>query len=375
MKTTAAVLRAVATARPYSASRPLELEELELGGPRAGELLIRVEAASVCHSDVSVVDGSRVRPLPMALGHEAAGVVEEVGPGVRDVKPGDHVVLTFVPSCGTCPECSSGRPALCSPAAAANGAGVLLHGPSLLRDAAGQVVHHHLGVSGFARHAVVARESAVVVPSDVPLQTAALFGCAVLTGAGAVLNTAGIRPGQSVAIYGLGGVGLASVMAAAVAGAVTIVAVDPVAEKRRLALELGATHAFAPEEADAAVKDLTGGGAEVTFEAAGVLAVLEAAFRAARRGGTTVAMGLPHPSRTLTLPALAFAGLGQSLVGSYMGSASPQRDIPRYLALWKQGRLPVDRLQSAAMPLARINEAFEFLASGAAVRQVLLPHA
>ena len=375
MKTTAAILRAVTEARPYTKSLPLTLEEVELGAPRAGELLVRVEAASVCHSDVSVVDGSRIRPLPMALGHEAAGVVEEVGSGVRDVKPGDHVVLSFVPSCGTCPECSSGRPALCAPGAVANGAGTLLHGPSLLRDASGATVHHHLGVSGFARHAVVARESAVVIPPDVPLQTAALFGCAVLTGAGAVLNTAPVRAGQSVAVFGLGGVGLASVMAASVAGAATIVAVDPVEAKRRLALELGATHAFGPENAEQAIKDLTGGGAELTYEAAGVPAVLEAAFRAARRGGTTVAMGLPHPSRTLTLTALAFAGLGQSLVGSYMGSASPQRDIPRYLALWKRGRMPVERLQSASMPLSRINEAFENLAAGAAVRQVLLPHA
>lgn len=375
MKTTAAVLRAVTERRPYSESRPLQLEEVELGAPRAGELLVRVEAASVCHSDVSVVDGSRVRPLPMALGHEAAGVVEEVGPGVRDVRPGDHVVLAFVPSCGTCPECSSGRPALCTPGAAANGAGALLHGPSLLRGAGGEVIHHHLGISAFARHAVVARESAVVIPSDVPLQTAALFGCAVLTGAGAVLNTAAVRPGQAVAVFGLGGVGLASVMAAAVAGAATVVAVDPVAAKRALALELGATHAFPPEQAEQAIKDLTGGGAEVAFEAAGVPAVLEAAFRATRRGGTAVAMGLPHPSRTLTLPALAFAGLGQSLVGSYMGSSSPQRDLPRYLALWKKGRLPVDRLQSAALPLGQINEAFEALAAGTAVRQVLLPHA
>jgi Zn-dependent alcohol dehydrogenase len=373
MKTVAAVLRTVTTSRPYTDSRPLRLEEVELGAPRAGELLIRVEAASVCHSDVSVVDGSRLRPLPMALGHEAAGVVEEVGQGVRDVKPGDHVVLTFVPSCGTCPECSSGRPALCTPAAAANGAGTLLHGPSLLRDGGGRVIHHHLGVSGFARHAVVARESAVVIPADVPLQTAALFGCAVLTGAGAVLQTAAVRPGQTVAIFGLGGVGLASVMAARLAGAATIVAIDPVDSKRLLALELGATHTLTPEAAEAGLKELTGGGVEVAFEAAGVPAVLEAAFRATRRGGTTVAMGLPHPAKTLTLPALAFAGLGQSLVGSYMGSSSPQRDIPRYLALWKQGRMPVERLQTAALPLDRINEAFEALAAGVAVRQVLLP--
>jgi alcohol dehydrogenase len=169
-------------------------------------------------------------------------------------------------------------------------------------------------------------------------------------------------------------VGLASVMACHVAGATTIVAVDPVEAKRRLALELGATHAFSPAEAEAAVPELTGGGAEFAFEAAGVPAVVEAAFRATRRGGTTVVMGLPHPSRTLTLPALAFAGQGKSLVGSYMGSASPQRDIPRYLDLWKGGRMPVDRLQSASLPLDRINQAFEALAAGTAIRQVLLPH-
>jgi alcohol dehydrogenase len=373
MKTVASVLRAVTDRRPYTESRPMQLEEVELLPPRAGELLVRIGAAGVCHSDISVVDGSRVRPLPMALGHEAAGVVEEVGPGVRDVKVGDAVVLTFVPSCGTCPECSAGRPALCTPAAAANGSGALLHGPSLLRDREGKQIHHHLGVSGFARHAVVARESAVVVPKDVPLPIAALFGCAVLTGAGAVLNTAGVRPGQSVAVFGLGGVGLASVMAARVASAWPIVAVDPVEAKRTLALELGATHAFAPEEAEKAVKDLTGGGVDVAFEAAGVPAVLEAAFRAPRRGGTTVAMGLPHPSRTLTLPALPFAGEGRTLAGSYMGSAAPQRDVPRYMALWRAGRMPVDRLQSATMPLEKINDAFEALAAGTAVRQVLIP--
>ena len=373
MKTLAAVLRAVTERRPFTESRPMALEELELGAPRAGELLIRIGAAGVCHSDLSVVDGSRIRPLPMALGHEAAGVVEDVGTGVRDVSPGDHVVLAFVPSCGRCVECSSGRPALCIPGSQSNGAGVLLHGPPLLRDRQGQSIHHHMGVSGFAQRTVVARESAVVIPRDVPLSTAALFGCAVLTGAGAVLNTASIRPGQSVAVYGLGGVGLAAVLGAAVAGAYPIAAVDPVESKRALALQLGATSAFAPEEAEQGIKDLTRGGAEVTFEAAGVPAVLEAAFRAARRGGATVAMGLPHPSRTVTLPALAFAGDGRALIGSYMGSAAPQRDIPRYIALWKAGRMPVDRLQSAAMPLDRINEAFEALASGTAVRQVLQP--
>jgi alcohol dehydrogenase len=372
MKTTAAVLRAVTEQRPYTASRPMTVEAVELAAPRPGELLVRMEAAGVCHSDLSVVDGSRIRPLPMALGHEAVGVVEEVGAGVGDVRRGAHVVLAFVPSCGHCPECATGRPALCIPGAAANGAGHLLHGPPLLKDGSGQTLFHHLGISGFARHAVVARESAVVVSDDVPFETAALFGCAVLTGTGAVLNTANVRPGQSVAVFGLGGVGLAAVMGARVANCAQVIAVDPVAEKRKVALELGATAALTPEEA-AGIKDRTGGGVDYAFEAAGVPAVLEAAFKSLKRGGTCVAMGLPHPARTVSLTALAFAGEGKSLVGSYMGSSAPQRDIPRYLALWQAGRLPVEKLHSGSLPLSKINEAFERLASGAAIRQILLP--
>jgi len=219
---------------------------------------------------------------------------------------------------------------------------------------------------------VVARESAVVISKDVPFQTAVLFGCAVLTGVGAVLNTARVRPGQSVAVFGLGGVGLAAVMGAKVAGASRIIAVDPVAAKRQVALELGATEALSPEEA-ASIKDLTGGGVDFAFEAAGVPAVLEDAFKSLRRGGTAVAMGLPHPAKTVTLPALSFAGEGKTLMGSYMGSSDPQRDIPRYLALWQAGKLPVEKLHTGSLPLSKINEAFEQLASGAAIRQVLLP--
>jgi alcohol dehydrogenase len=375
MKTTAAVLRSVTEKRPYSQSKPLNLEEVTLSGPRPGELLVRIEAAGVCHSDLSVVDGSRVRPLPMALGHEAAGVVEDVGEGVGDVRVDDHVVLTFVPSCGLCVECARGRPALCLPAATANGSGQLLHGPAVLRDLEGRAIHHHLGISGFASHAIVARESAVVIPKDVPMATAALFGCAVLTGVGAVINTAEVRPGQSVAIFGLGGVGLAAVMGALVVNAYPIIVVDPFEQKRVAALKLGATAAFTPDEAAEGIKELTGGGAEITFEAAGVPAVLEAAFRATRRGGMTVAMGLPHPQSTLTIPALAFAGEARTLTGSYMGSAAPQRDIPRFIALWKAGRLPVEALHTSTLPLSEINEAFESLACGTAIRQILLPKA
>ncbi len=373
MRTLAAVLRSTTDRRPYDESAPMAIEELELPGPRAGELLIRIEAAGVCHSDVSVVDGSRVRPLPMALGHESAGVVEAVGEGVRDVHEGDHVVLTFVPSCGICSECAGGRPALCLAAAEANGSGALLHGPAVLHDADGEVVHHHLGVSGFAQFAVVARESAVVIPDDIPLETAALFGCAVLTGTGAVLNTAHTQPGQSVGVFGLGGVGLAAVMGAVAIGAYPVIGVDPVGSKRELALELGATAAVTPDEVDAALAEHAPGGVEIGVEVAGIPDVLAATFAATRRGGTTVAVGLPHPDRMLTVPALAFAGQGKALVGSYMGSAAPQRDLPRYIAMWRAGKLPVEKLHTRTLDLDRINEAFESLAAGEAVRQVLVP--
>jgi Zn-dependent alcohol dehydrogenase len=373
MKTTASILRSVTDARPYSDSKPISVEEVELQGPRNGELLIRIGAAGVCHSDLSVVNGSRIRPLPMALGHEAAGVVEQLGAGVRDVEVGDHVVLSFVPSCGLCAECTSGRPALCLPGAKANGSGGLLHGPSLLCDSSGHSIHHHLGVSAFSSHAVIARESAVVIDRDVPLEKAALFGCAIMTGVGAVLNTADVRPAQSVAVYGLGGVGLAAVMGAAVAGAHPIIAIDPIEAKRKIAEKVGATATFAPEQALEAIRDLTGGGAEAVFEAAGAAPVLEAAFAATRRGGKTVAIGLPHPDKKVSLPALAFAGEGRTLVGSYMGSAAPHRDIPRYVSLWRAGRLPVEALHSGTMPLSDINQAFEALATGEAIRQILVP--
>jgi alcohol dehydrogenase len=368
----AAVLETLGAAPPYAASRPLSVDEIELDEPRAGELLVRIEAAGVCHSDLSVVDGSRPRPVPLVLGHEAAGVVEAVGPGVTDVAEGAHAVLAFVPACGSCAACASGSPALCASAAAANREGRLLGGGRRFRRHGGEL-HHHLGVSGFAERTVVARGSAVVVDEDVPFEAAALLGCATLTGAGAVLNTAGVRAGESVAVFGLGGVGLASVMAAAVAGASPLVAVDPVAAKRELACELGATHALAPDDAVEAVRVLPGGGARYTFEAAGHPRVLEAAYAAAGRGGTTVAMGLPGPALELTLPAVSLVADAKTLTGSYMGSSVPQRDVPLFVELWRAGRLPVERLRSATLPLDEVNEAMDALAAGEVVRQLLRP--
>lgn len=369
MKTRAAVLTTVGADRPYAGSRPLTVVELDLDPPGEGELLVRVEAAGVCHSDLSVVDGNRVRPVPMALGHEAAGVVVDVGPAVRDVRPGDHVVLVFVPACGSCPQCNAGASALCAPAAAANGAGTLLRGARRLHWD-GTAVHHHLGVSAFSEYAVVDRASAVVIDDDVPFPVAAMFGCALLTGVGAVQNTVVVRPGESVAVFGLGGVGLSAVLGAALAGAYPLIAVDPVRAKRDLALELGATHAVHPDEdwpPEAA------GGVQYAVEAVGSTAVLGAAYEATGRGGTTVAVGLPHPSAELRLPALSLVAEAKTLVGSYLGSAAPQRDVPRMVALWRAGRLPVERLHSATLPLAEVNEAMDRLAEGTVVRQVITP--
>ncbi|MFH8983090.1 zinc-binding dehydrogenase [Streptomyces varsoviensis] len=370
MRMPAAVLRATSTERPYGASRPVEIEEVELGDPREGEVRVRIAAASLCHSDLSVVNGDRVRPLPMVLGHEAVGVVEETGSGVRDVEAGDHVALVFVPSCGRCARCGEGRPALCAAAAEANGSGGLLHGPSLLRGSGGELIHHQLGVSAFARYAVVAQESVVKIPQDVPFSVASMFGCAVLTGAGAVINTAGVRPGQSVAVHGLGGVGLSAVLGARAAGAWPIVAVDPSPAKRELALRLGASHVFAPEDASA-VADVTGGGAEFAVEAVGSPQVMAGCLQSVARGGTVVSVGLPAPGRTLEVPALAFAGEGKSLIGSYMGDAVPRRDIPRYLGLWRAGQMPVDQMHTGTVPLSGLNTAMEDLASGAAIRQII----
>ena len=285
--------------RPYEHSKPLAIEELELDPPGPGEVLVRIKAAGLCHSDLSVINGDRPRPLPMALGHEAAGIVEEVGPGVADLAPGDHVVCVFVPSCGHCGPCAEGRPALCEPGAAVNGAGTLLSGARRLHRADGTPVQHHLGVSGFAEYATVSRHSLVKIDPELPLEEAALFGCAVLTGVGAVVNTARVQAGASTAVIGLGGVGLCSLLGAIAAGAREIVAIDLADDKLAFARQLGATATFNAKDPDCAeqVRSATGGGVEFAFELAGSVRALELAYKITRRGGTTVTAGLPPPTR------------------------------------------------------------------------------
>ncbi|MDQ6740055.1 MAG: alcohol dehydrogenase catalytic domain-containing protein [Actinomycetota bacterium] len=367
----AAVLRSTVPAgTSYSTAKPLVLEELVAPEPRAGELGVRIVYSSLCHSDLSVVDGSRIRPLPMALGHEAVGRVLTLGEGVRDVSVGDHVVLVFVPSCGSCRACTAGRPALCHRAAVVNGSGDLLHGEALLKTAGGERINHHLGVSAFADYAVVARESAVVIDDDVPDAVAAMFGCAVLTGAGAVRNTAAVQPGQSVVIFGLGAVGLSAVMAATLAEASAVIAIDPNAAKHQLALDCGASTVGTPDDAARLVAEAAGDGVDVAIEAVGSAAVLVSCLDLITRGGAVVSVGLPHPSAKLVVPALQFAGAGKRLLGSYMGDAVPGRDIPLYLGYWREGKLPVELLHSDTRPLAEINEGLDDLAAGRVVRRL-----
>jgi len=373
VKVRGAVLREMGRPAPYAESRPLEIVELELAPPGPGEVLVRVHAAGLCHSDLSVIDGSRPRVMPMVLGHEAAGEVVEAGAGVDDLRPGDHVVMAFVPSCGACPSCLAGRAALCEPGAAANTAGSLLSGGRRWSAPDGGELHHHLGVSAFADHVVVSAHSAVRVDPDLPFEIAALFGCAVLTGVGAALHSAQIRPGDSVAVFGLGGVGLAALLGAVVAGATTIVGVDVVEAKLAHARELGATRTVlgGPDAAES-VREATGGGADHVIETAGSAAVLAQAYAATRRGGTTVTVGLPHPEQMLSIPAVSLVAEEKTLRGSYLGSSVPARDIPRFVALHRAGRLPVERLLTHRIALDEINEGFDRLARGDAVRQAVM---
>jgi len=373
MKIRAAVLSQMGTPGPYAKTRPLTIEELDLAPPGYGEVLVKIEAAGLCHSDLSVINGDRPRPLPMVLGHEAAGVVEQLGDGVTDLVPGDHVILVFVPSCGHCSPCAEGRPALCEPGFAANSAGTLLGGARRL-SRNGVPINHLLGCAAFAEYATVSRRSLVKIDKALPMAEAALFGCAVMTGVGAVVNTAQVRAGASTAVIGLGGVGLASVLGAKAAGARQIVAVDLSDAKLELAKSLGATHTFnagAPDTVEK-IREATSGGVEYAFELAGSARALESAYKITRRGGTTVTAGLPPPTATMPLSPLNLVAEERTLKGSYIGTCVPSRDIPRYVALYQQGKLAVDRLMTGTLKLDQINEGFDLLHEGKAVRQVIL---
>ncbi|MBT0566814.1 alcohol dehydrogenase catalytic domain-containing protein [Williamsia sp. CHRR-6] len=370
MKIDAAVLVESGRARPYADSEPILIAQLELDGPGPGELLVRIEAAGVCHSDLSVVDGNRPRPLPMALGHEAAGIVEAVGAGVEDIEVGTRVVMAFLPRCGDCAPCATDGRLPCGPGSAANNAGTLLAGTRKLTAVGGDLdgqIHHHLGVSGFATHAVVDRRSAVAVGADVPPEVAAVLGCAVLTGGGAVINAGRPTTGQSVMIIGLGGVGMAAVLTAVSLGLGEVIAVDSVPDKLTAARAIGATAVYSPAQLAS-----SGVSADVVVEAAGNARAFEAAVIATAPGGTTVTVGLPAPDAVSSIHPLALVAGARTIVGSYLGSAVPGRDIPLYENLWRAGKLPVEKLISARIRLHDINSAMDALADGTAIRQIIV---
>ncbi|WP_249674099.1 zinc-dependent alcohol dehydrogenase family protein [Pseudomonas abieticivorans] len=373
MKIRAAVLREMGLPAPYAQSRPLLITELELAPPGPGEVLVRMIAAGLCHSDLSVISGARPRPMPMALGHEASAEVVEVGSGVTHVRPGQKVVLVFVPSCGHCVPCMEGRPALCEPGAESNGKGELLGGGRRLSLGEG-AVSHHCGVSAFADHAVVSARSCIPLDEDIDPVEAAVFGCAVLTGVGAVVNTAKVSAGSSVVIVGLGGVGLSALLGAAASGACPLIAVDVHQEKLDLALSLGATAAVNARdpEAVAKIRELTRGGADCALEFAGSVQAMELAYATTRRGGTTVTAGLPSPDARWALQQVSLTAEERTIKGSYIGSCIPARDVPRYIRLYTSGRLPVDRLIGRKMALEDINGGFDALATGSGLRDLIV---
>jgi Zn-dependent alcohol dehydrogenase len=362
---TGAVLTTIGAPRPYADSRPLRIEQLQLDDPHEGEVLVEIEAAGICHSDLSVVNGDRVRPVPMLLGHEASGWVRAVGAHTPGLAPGDHVVLTFLPRCGECAACQTQGRIPCEPGSASNAAGELFSGGSRIHQGA-QSVYHHLGVSVFSTFAVVDHRSLVKIPDDVPGDIAAVLGCAVLTGGGAVLNVAQPVPGDTVAVVGIGGVGLAAVLTALGLPDVEVMAIDPLVSKQQMALRVGAHAAMSPAEAiDAGVR------ATSVIECAGSAAAFETAVAVCAPGGLVAVTGLAAPTARASISPLELVAQAKTIIGSYLGSSVPALDIPRFISMWRAGKLPLEHLISDTVTLTDINECMDRLTDGAVLRQVI----
>jgi S-(hydroxymethyl)glutathione dehydrogenase/alcohol dehydrogenase len=357
----AAVMRAV--------KESLTIEEIQIGKPGPREVLVRTAATGVCHSDLHVIEGALPNPLPIVLGHEPAGVVEEVGAAVTHVVPGDHVVGCLSAFCGTCEYCIEGRPSLCEGAATMRAAG---EPPRLSKD--GEPIAQFVHLSAFAERMLVHENAVVKIRKDIPLDRAALIGCGVTTGLGAALNTAKVRAGQSVAVIGCGGVGLAIIQGCRIAGAGRIIAVDTADWKLDLARSLGATETVSATASNpvAAVADLTSGGVDYAFEAIGLPATVRQAVRMTRKGGTTVMVGVVPAGTNIELPGADIVLRGKSILGCMMGANRFRLDIPRYVELYMSGRLKLDEMISARLPLESINDAFAAMRQGAAARSVIV---
>lgn len=363
MKTKAAVL--------YKAGEPVVIEEITLDPPRQGEILVRMEAAGVCHSDLHVRDGLIPEPLPMVLGHEGTGVVVEVGPGVDSLRPGDHVVLTLVPACGNCYFCRRGEPHMCATSGEMAGKGVLRDGTSRLRIN-DQTLYHFNSVSCFSEYMVVPQEGAVKIPDDVPVEVAALLGCAVVTGVGAVERTAQVRPGESVAVIGCGGVGLNVIQAASLLGAYPIIAIDIRQEKLDLAQSFGASHLVNSREQDAlaVIREITTYGVDWAFEVLGNPRTIEQAWELIRAGGTAVVVGLSPKGSKVTLPAFDFIS-EKNIRGCFYGSSHFHADVPVILKRIQAGRMRIDGMVSHSVQLEDLEAAFDRLRNGEGARTIL----
>jgi len=376
MRMIAAVMYEQGLPAPYARSQPFRIEEVELEGPREGEVLVEIRAAGLCHSDLSAVAGLRKRTLPVVGGHEGAGIVREVGRGVTRFKPDDHVVMTVATGCGHCPYCVDTRPALCDLIGASRAQGGLANGARRLRTSTGEALYHYSGVSSFAQYAVTSPTTLIKADPAIPLDVASMFGCAVVTGAGAVLNAAQVRPGHNVAVFGLGGVGLNAVMAARIAGASEIIGIDIHDGKFALARDVGCTRtlsALDPKLVET-IKDLTRGGVHYAFEVSGAKPAMASAIAITRKGGEVICVGLGASGDMYQYDHAGLVGQEKTLRGSFMGTGVAERDLPRYLKYFQEGRLPVDRLKSGSMSFDQLNLNLDLLDRGDVVRQILLPH-
>lgn len=354
----------------YEPNQPLVVEHVDLDEPQAGEVLVKMAAAGVCHSDYHIMKGEWGSPLPVVLGHEGAGVVERVGPGVTRLSPGQPVILNFRANCGTCHYCTIGRPVLCNGVSTPRTA--MFDGTSRLHKD-GMVIHHMARTACFAEYTVVPESGAVAVREDMPLDKACLVGCAVMTGVGAVTNTARIEPGATVAVIGCGGVGLNAVQGAALAGAGRIIAVDMLHNKLEFAREFGATDVVNAGNGDAVARvvEMTGGGVDYAFEAIGKSTTIAQAYEMLALGGTAVIVGMAPEDDEVTLNALSFPRTERSIVGSWYGGARPWVDLPKMADLYMNGRLKIDAMISRTYPLDEINIAYDALAAGEVARSII----
>jgi len=351
---------------------PLSIETLELDEPHEREALVRIAAAGVCHSDLHLMKGDWPIPLPAVLGHEGSAVVEQVGPGVTTVKPGDHCILVFAPNCGHCAYCSAGRPMLCT-GHGRRPPGTMLDGTNRL-SSSGTSVSHMAAVACFAEHAVIAEEQLLVIESSIPLDKAALVGCSVTTGVGAVVNTARVEPGATVAVIGCGGVGLSVIQGARLAGAARIVAIDLFDEKLEKATSMGATDIVNANDGDVVkqVHKLTNGGADYAFDAIGMAATVKQSLDLVRAGGKAVVVGIGRFGEGTPIDAFSLVMQEKALLGCFYGSSRPRIDMPRILDLYRRGRLQLDELVTRRYPLDQINEAYADLQSSQAGRGVIV---